>query len=451
MFALDLNVVIRQGRAMKLRITEQEWQTLCKELLSRDDVETAGVLLGEPIQTSKGIIVLVRKAIAIPDDGYIVRKPDQLSIDPVILNRLTKLARDKQWSVFTIHTHPGADEAWFSKADDNGDSRLMPSLHCQIPYATHGSIVLASSGKFIVRAFDADGVSTEVPMQVIGNSITTSQASLRNKEQWFSRQELALGKAGQSKLRNLRVGVVGLGGIGSLVSMQLSHLGVGEMVLIDGDTVESSNLSRIVGAKKCDVGETVKVAVAARYAEALGLIGKVESFAEYLSDDHESLIASCDVVVSCVDTHSARALLNRFSYKYHVPVIDLGTVFRVDGTGLMVSDAGRVVTIGPGRPCLACWGHIDPNAIRIESMSRDDLENEINEGYVEGANVVQPSVISFNTYVAGSGVTELLRLVTEFSGAESPPNRLAFSFRDGVVRRNALAGNHRCTICSHQA
>ena len=411
-------------------------------------MKTASVLLNKPIQTPKKIIVMIQKTITIPDDGYIVRKPDQLSIDPVILNRLTKLARDKQWSVFTIHTHPGADEAWFSKADDKGDARLMPSLHCQIPCATHGSIVLASSGKFIVRAFDADAVSTEVPMQVVGKSITTSRLRLINKEQWFARQELALGEAGQAKLRNLRVGIVGLGGIGSLVSMQLSHLGVGELVLIDGDTVESSNVSRIVGARKCDAGKSTKVDVAASYAESLGLASRVESFPEYLSADHEPLIASCDVVMSCVDTHSARALLNRFSYKYHVPVIDLGTVFRVDGTGSMVSDAGRVVTIGPGRPCLACWGHIDSNAIRIESLSREDLENEINEGYVEGASVQQPSVISFNTYVAGAGVTELLRLVTEFSGAESPPNRLAFSFREGVVRRNALAGNSRCTICS---
>lgn len=229
--------------------------------------------------------------------------------------------------------------------------------------------------------------------------------------------------------------------------MQLSHLGIGGLVLVDGDVVEASNLSRIVGAKKSDVGCSTKVDVAAEYAGSLGLSTKIERYPDYLTSDHESIIASCDVVVSCVDKHSARAILNRLSYKYHVPVIDLGTVFRVDGSGSIVSDAGRVVIIGPDRPCLGCWGHIDVNAIRIESLSPEDLENEINEGYIDGANVTQPSVISFNTYIAGAGVTELLRLVTGFSGAESPPNRLAFSFQEGVVRRNSLVGNLRCSIC----
>ncbi len=432
---------------MKLRITEKMWKGLCEDLLDRKDVETAGILLGESIQTPNGDVVIIRQAFAVPDDAYTVRKIDQLSIDPISFNRLTKIARDKQWSVFTIHTHPQARDAWFSKADDVGDARLMPSLHCQIPGALHGSIVLTSSGDIAVRVFDDTARSTEMSMQIIGKSIVTSRLSVGSKEEWFIRQELALGGAGQTKLRNLRVGIVGLGGIGSLVSMQLSHLGISELVLIDGDIVEASNVSRIVGARKDNAGSSSKVDVAADYAESLGLSTKIERYPYYLSAKHESLIASCDVVMSCVDTHSARALLNRYSYKYHVPIIDLGTVFRVNNTGLIVSDAGRVVTIGPGRPCLGCWGHIDANAIRIESLSPEDIENEVNEGYIDGANVDQPSVISFNTYVAGAGVTELLRLVTRFAGAESPPNRLAFSFHEGVVRRNSLAGNPRCSIC----
>jgi hypothetical protein len=432
---------------MKIRITDYMWKELCNELLKRNDVETAGILLGEPVKTSEGIIVVVREVKVIPSEAYSIRKIDQLSIDPIALNRLTKRARDKQWSIFTIHTHPGAKEAWFSKADDIGDSRLMPSFYCQVPSAPHGSIVLASSGDFIVRAFDEHAKSTEISLQIIGKTITNSKLKLAASQKWFSRQELALGEAGQLKLASLRVCVIGLGGIGSLVSMQLAHLGVGSLVLLDGDTVEASNVSRIVGAKKDDAGKTLKVNVAGDYAESLGLSGKVERYPHFLTSKDEELIAGCDVVMSCVDAHSARALLNRYSYKYHIPVIDFGTVFRVDSSNVILSDAGRVVVIGPDRPCLCCWGHIDANAIRIENLNADDLQCEINEGYIEGANVAQPSVISFNTYVAGAGVSEFLRLATGFAGIEAPPNRLAFSFQDGTVRRNSLAGNTNCSIC----
>jgi hypothetical protein len=132
-------------------------------------------------------------------------------------------------------------------------------------------------------------------------------------------------------------------------------------------------------------------------------------------------------------------------------MIDLGNVFRVDATGAIVADAGRVVIVGSGRPCLGCWGHLDPHVLRIEALSAADRESEIRAGYIEGADEPQPSVVAFNTFVAGAGVAEMLRLVTAFAGAESPPLRLAFSFTDGTVRRNALLGDQRCEICGERA
>jgi proteasome lid subunit RPN8/RPN11 len=410
-------------------------------------VESAGILLGEPVATPAGTMVVVREATVIPDDGYRIRREDQLSIDPVAMNRLTRPARDRGWSVITIHTHPGASEAWFSAADDAGDSRLMPSLHNQIPEAPHGSIVLVDNGCVAARVFDGNAMSRPADLHVVGRTLATATFTDETDEPWFARQALALGARGQAALRRLRMGVIGLGGIGSLVSLQLAHLGVGELVLIDGDLVEPSNLSRIAGATKDDVGRTHKVDVAARYARALGLVHQVECHRAFLGPEHEALLSSCDVVVSCVDRQTPRAILNRLAYRSLVPVIDLGTVFRVDARGTVIGDAGRVVVVGPGRPCLACWGHLDPHALRVEALSDADREREVRSGYIEGAAEPQPSVVAFNTFVAGAGVAELVRLVTAFAGIEHPPNRLAFSFTDGTVRRNSVAENSRCSIC----
>ena len=434
---------------MKIRIHEKVWQSLFQSLWERDDIESAGILMGELVEAPTGKIIVVKRAVPVPEKAYSIRKVDQISIDPVAFNRLIRPAKDNDWCVITIHTHPKARDAWFSKADDLGDSRLMPSIHCQIPGLLHGSMVVVRNGDVTARMFKPNGQLVEASLWIIGNTVTTAVNVSCKDERWFDRQQLALGKAGQSKLRNLRIGIVGLGGIGSLVSMQLAHLGVGQLVLIDGDIVEHSNVPRIVGANKNDAGRTYKVDVAARYMNNLGLSSPAEAYREHLSSKHEALIASCDVIVSCVDTHTPRALLNRYSYKYSSPLIDLGTVFRVDDTGKIVSDAGRVVTVGPGRPCLGCWGHIDSDAIRIESMSDKEIQQQVDEGYIEGANVTQPSVIGFNTYVAGAGVTEILRLVTGFSGADSPPNRLAFSFHNGVVKRNSLAAQPQCVICGN--
>jgi hypothetical protein len=431
---------------MKLRISEEHWGLLRMQLFARDDVETAGLLLVESIQTPVGTVGVVREAFALPDAAYAIRRRDQISIDPVALNRLTRPARDRGWGVFTIHTHPGASEAWFSHADNAGDARLMPSLACQMPHARHGSLVLVDSGHVVARSLEASGAMREVEVRVVGKTLSSPTTTTVRHEPWFARQALALGRSGQARLRQIRVGVVGLGGIGSVVAMQLAHLGVGELVLIDGDVVEPSNLSRIVGATQEDAGRTPKVEVAKRYAEALKL-SRIEAYASYLDSNHESLLASCDVIFSCVDRQLPRALLNRISYRYLVPTIDLGTVFRVNESGAMISDAGRIVVIGPGRPCLSCWGHIDPHILRIESLAASDREALVREGYIEGAHEVQPSVIAFNTFVAGAGATEFMRIVTSFAGTQFPPNRMAFSFSEGTVKRNVLKSQCDCQIC----
>jgi hypothetical protein len=431
---------------MKLRISENAWNQLRENLFQRTDVETAGLLLAEKVETGSHEVLVVRRAFPLPEAAYAIRRIDRLSIDPVALNRLTRPARDNNWSVFTIHTHPGATEAWFSGADDAGDARLMPSLCCQIADVPHGSIVVVDSGDAAVRAFEANGTRREIELQIVGRTLWTPSGIVLSSEPWFSRQELALGASGQARLRRLRVAVIGLGGIGSVVSMQLAHLGVGELVLIDRDIVEASNLSRITGATAADVAFSYKVDVAARYAKALGF-AHIEAHREFLGPQHEALLAGCDIILSCVDRQIPRALLNRIAYWYLVPVIDLGTAFRVNDRGTMVGDAGRVVVLGPDRPCLACWGHLDPHALRIEALSPEEREAEIQMGYIDGAVETQPSVVAFNTFVAGAGVMELMRLVTGFAGTERPPLRMEFSFSAGTVRRNTVERNAECKIC----
>jgi molybdopterin-synthase adenylyltransferase len=121
----------------------------------------------------------------------------------------------------------------------------------------------------------------------VGRTLATATVTDEADEPWFTRQTLALGAHGQAALRRLRVGVIGLGGIGSLVSLQLAHLGVGALVLIDGDLVEASNLSRIAGATKDDVGRSHKVDVAARYARSLGLVQQIECHRAFLGPEHD--------------------------------------------------------------------------------------------------------------------------------------------------------------------
>jgi proteasome lid subunit RPN8/RPN11 len=427
---------------------ESKWHAFIDGLRSRSDVETAGVILAERLRG--GEVLLVRDLIQIPEEGYLIRRGDQIRLDPVMLNRITRPARDGGLSVITVHTHPATTHAWFSEADNAGDARLMPSLLNQM-LGPHGSMVIAGdTGNAIGRVWTDEGGPFPLELRQVGKTLksTTMNERQLGEPNWFSRQGLALGDTGQAVLRNLHVGVVGLGGTGSVAFCQLAHLGIRRITVVDGDLVEPTNVSRILGASVHDAGRTWKVDVAARYAAQLGLETEVVSFRGHLGNDVSAEdLEGCDVMLSCVDKHLPRALLNRLSYKRAIPLIDMGSAFRVNVDGRITHGVGRVVIVGPDRPCLACWGHISPDRIRIESLSESDRAREVADGYIAGAEVPQPSVISFNTTVAGAAIVELLRLVTGFSGIDDPPLRLAFDFESGTVRRNSLTKGNRCKIC----
>ncbi len=86
----------------------------------------------------------------------------------------------------------------------------------------------------------------------------------------YDRQIRAFGSDTQRQLGRLTVGVVGLGGAGSLVVQGLAHLGIGGLLLVDPDHVETSNLARLVGATPADTQQaTPKVDVASRLARAI--------------------------------------------------------------------------------------------------------------------------------------------------------------------------------------
>lgn len=437
---------------MQIRIEETAWTALTAHLLERADVETAAILLAESITADGNAVLAVRSWAPVPQDGYLIRHVDQIRIDPVAINRLVRPARERGLTVLTVHSHPMALDAWFSHADDLGDARLLPSFARLVPSVPHGSLVVARSGAVVARAL-VDGVLVDAEIRTVGRTITMRTATDREAhgDERFARQVLALGTDGQRALRALRVGVVGLGGVGSVVCAQLAHLGVGEIIAVDGDRVEASNVSRILGVRSGDNGKVHKTEVARRYVEQTGLPVTFRAVERYLQhrDDGRQL-TGCDVILSCVDRHLPRALLNRLAYEALVPVIDMGSGFRVELSGRIVGAAGRVVIVGPGRPCLACWGHIDPDALRIEALSADDRAALAAEGYVAGAEIPQPSVMPFNTMVAGAAVIELLRLVTGFAGADEPPQRLAFQFTEGTVRRNGLADASECQICGRR-
>ncbi|HSS66704.1 MAG TPA: molybdopterin-synthase adenylyltransferase MoeB [Gammaproteobacteria bacterium] len=139
-----------------------------------------------------------------------------------------------------------------------------------------------------------------------------------------------IGERGQARLRQARVLVIGLGGLGSPVAMYLAASGVGHLVLVDFDHVELSNLQRQVIHSSADIGRD-KVESAGNRVAALNPEVRVTTFAYVLDDDElADEIARADVVVDASDNFETRFVLNAFCYGAGTPLVS-GAAIRMEG------------------------------------------------------------------------------------------------------------------------
>jgi adenylyltransferase/sulfurtransferase len=151
--------------------------------------------------------------------------------------------------------------------------------------------------------------------------------------------------AGQERLRNARVAIAGLGGLGTPAAMYLAAAGVGTIGLIDGDRVDVSNLQRQVLYGDADVGQQ-KVAVATRRLQQMNSRLTIESH-PYRLDSSNALetLGRFDIVLDGTDNFPARYLINDAAILLGISCVH-GSVLRFEG---------RVSVFGaPEGPCYRC-------------------------------------------------------------------------------------------------
>ena len=161
----------------------------------------------------------------------------------------------------------------------------------------------------------------------------------------FSRQLDLLGVEGQEKLMKSSALVVGVGGLGSMVSLLLAYAGIGRLILIDKDVVEESNLNRQVLHWSRDKGRP-KVVSAAEKLREINPGMKVDVYRSEASRTLlEELIPQVDVVLDGLDNWRTRFLVDRVAWEKEKPFIHAG-----------VSEYyGQVIPVLRGvTPCLRC-------------------------------------------------------------------------------------------------
>ena len=228
-----------------------------------------------------------------------------------------------------------------------------------------------------------------LPAVAGGSSGTGGEVSdLSEKElDRYSRQVMLqeIGYQGQLKLKQARVCVVGVGGLGNPITIRLAAMGVGKIRIVDRDVIELSNLHRQTMFNEDDVGQ-VKVETAAKKLRKLNDDIIIEELPVSIND-YTALDAvdGCDVVIDALDSVNARYSLNKACIEKNIPFV----------TGAAVGVTGQTFTIIPNES--ACYHCLFP-ALDEDSMPTCSIEG------------VHPSILSI---IGGIEVSEAVKIITE--------------------------------------
>lgn len=156
----------------------------------------------------------------------------------------------------------------------------------------------------------------------------------------FSRTELLIGKEGMERLKNAKVAVFGVGGVGGYVVEALARSGVGTLELIDNDKVSLTNINRQIIAVHSTVGQ-YKVDVARERILDINPAAVVNTYKTFFLPEtaSEFNFYDYDYIVDAIDTVAGKIALIMQADRAHTPIISsMGAGNKLDATAFQVAD-----------------------------------------------------------------------------------------------------------------
>ena len=446
-----------------LSLTRHASETLQAHLLDDRSREQMAITLCGVNRLHRELRLLVRDVILLPPDALRRQTAAQLELKPEVQAFVHQRAHRHSLIQVDWHSHPGGGSYLaFSPTDDRYEAAQAAYLAHRMDGVPYGSVVVNDDALdarlWVTRATrqprgkaQAAGRSqTEgrkpgktityhpkaYPLQTIfvgdldRHIPTTTQRLNRPFDHAqgkarapfispiFDRQVRAFGRDFQRKLGSLRVGLVGLGGLGSAIAEYLARMGVRDWVLVDPDVVELTNLNRLVNATTTDAQRgrpKVNVARSAiRQSNPKPCVRALQT--DVFDPEAQRALKACDLLIVATDNHSSRMAINRLAVQYLIPLVHIGFNISVDinpPTNRQITDvSGEFAIPDLGRWCLQCAGIVDPQQAGWElapAAQRDVLRQR---GYVVGTPA--PAVRHLDGLVAALAAAEVHNLVQAF-------------------------------------
>jgi molybdopterin-synthase adenylyltransferase len=405
--------------APKIRFAYGQFAALRERLLSDLSKEAFAIILAKRNVTFPDLYCTI--SVRFPDESDIISRsighvtPTKEYIYDVLAELIDRHDVD---TIIDVHTHPfSANAVHFSSIDDDDERTFFAFLADRFPDVHYGSIVLGQHCHD-ARIWNKDdkGLIKDTKAELLPASDSGLATSAEKSDPALARAELAIGIDAMRKIAQTeKVAIFGVGGLGSIVAENLVQMGFSNLVIVDPDVVELSNLGRLVGAKESDARyRRRKVTTLKRHLNGLNSNVSVLALPFKVQDKRVlQHIMDCTWLIVCTDNHSSRYAAQQISHDFFIPLISAGVNITV-AEGVVTDVSGEVINckIGCGY-CLLCLGRINHMKMIVEAQPESaEGHGLVSKGYVSGAAVAEPAVKTLNAIIASLTVDSL---VNEFT------------------------------------
>ncbi|MFN0279338.1 MAG: HesA/MoeB/ThiF family protein [Pyrinomonadaceae bacterium] len=398
-------------------------QTLSNHLIREDREEDLCFALWNPSSGSKRFTALLLEVV-LPEPGDRQRHGN-VSFNPQYFERVCRLALEKDAGIAFMHSHPGSGWQDMSKDDIAAEQRLAGPVLGLTDQPLVG-LTVGNDDVWSARLWHSTGDRNYKrswcrSVRSIGERLDVTFADFMVPRprygEMFKRTVAVWGEQNHAKLARLRIGIVGLGSVGSFIAETLARSGFENIVLIDFDEIQEHNLDRLVIGTRDDIGK-LKVEVAKERMSKVSTAHSmnIEAIPYSVAEEKGYFAAlDCDVLFSCVDRPRARQILNHFAYAHLIPVIDGGIAVRFKN-GQFSGVDWQLQTVGPGRPCLECLGCFSVGDVSIEIAGKLD-----DPSYLKGLGADHhlkrnENIFAFSENLASLEFFQLISLATSLGG-----------------------------------
>ncbi len=423
---------------------------LLKEILFWDGKEKQVFLFCHRSSYKNETTLHPYKILEADESDYTHRSSGYCQIDKPFIDRVYNEAIAEQADIIKVHSHPPGYPAIFSPIDEEKDPELLRHISAQIEGIQLVSIVFDPTFKSVDGWYydrENDAMLPVEKISVIKESdldiLLPERSSLYQKpfDPVLGRTAAAFGTDRVMKIGCLTIGIVGLGGIGSALYETIARDKPQRIILCDPDVIEKSNLNRIYGATKKDIGR-YKAEFYAGQIKKISPDTPVIFFNKSLYDPEvQQAFTQAEIIFGCVDS-GARLSINQLSMAHNIPYFDLGASI-VSDKGSPEYIGGQIYTCIPGNnACLSCAGCF--NHLLSEYRSPLERKADAEQGYIKGEDVINPLVAYLDQIIAGLGYSEFIKYV--FGLTEKP----AFKVYYDALKNKLVSSNcetESCIVC----